>query len=234
MLPRIDRFARVMDIFLRFLTVRNIPKLFWSSPEPLTLRPPIVSCLFLIVGLMIFGFGEALIIAAGLGVTPWTVLAQGIAEKAGITVGTATFAISFAVLIFWIPLRQKPGIGTILNAVIIALMMDLALAILPRPEQFLIQLIMMLGGICAVGFGSAVYLIANLGPGARDGLMTAMQRITGYPILTVRGFLEVIVVVAGFVLGGTVGLGTVCFAFGIGIAVSASAYSLHMWFRSSR
>lgn len=219
-----------MPHFLRFLTVRNIPHLFWSAPEPLSLRPPLRAFLMLIAGLVVFGFGEALIIAAGLGVTPWTVLAQGIAERAGWSVGVATFVVSAAVLLLWIPLRQKPGIGTIMNAFVIAVVMDIALIYLPRPDSFAVQFTMMISGICAVGFGSAVYLIANLGPGARDGLMTSLQRITQKPILAVRASLELCVVFSGWMLGGTIGLGTAFFALGIGVVISCSAYSLKCCF----
>ena len=219
-----------MSVIVRFLTVRGIPKLFWSAADPLSLRPPLISFVFLTIGLVIFGAGEAMIIAAGLGVTPWTVLAQGIAAKAGWSIGTATFMVSIAVLLFWVPLRQKPGVGTVMNAIIIAVVMDIMLAHLPRPQGYALQLAMMAGGICAVGFGSAVYLIANLGPGARDGLMTSLQRLTALPILAVRGGLELVVVCSGWVLGGTIGLGTACFAVGIGMVISVSAYGLKCCF----
>lgn len=178
----------------------------------------------LCLGLIIFGVGEALLIAAGLGVSPWTVLAQGIALNLSVTIGWATFAVSLAVLLLWIPLRQVPGLGTLLNAILIAAAIAWSLPILPVPQSLLPQLLMVLAGILMVGFGSGIYLVAHLGAGPRDGLMTGLQRLTGIPIALVRMALELTVVTIGWSLGGVVGIGTLLFALGIGPAVSLGLF----------
>ena len=159
-------------------------------------------------------------LASGFGVSPWLVLADWLSYKLGLSIGLTTLAISLAVLTLWIPLRQLPGLGTILNALIIAAVIDLSLPYLPRPSSVLIQSIESVFGILLIGLGSAMYLIAKLGPGPRDGLMTGLQRVTGLPIVWVRTSIEIIVLVLGWSLGGTVGGGTLLFAFGIGPALS--------------
>ena len=158
--------------------------------------------------------------AAGIGVSPWTVLAEGIAKTADLSLGITTFLISLSVLILWIPLRQTPGLGTLLNALIIAFMLDFSLPYLPRPEDLLLQIVLAFLGVFTTGLGGAIYLIANLGPGPRDGLMTGLQALSDHPLALVRSVLEVMVVLAGFALGGTLGLGTLFFAFGIGPAIA--------------
>ncbi|MEL7013316.1 MAG: hypothetical protein AAFO72_08550 [Pseudomonadota bacterium] len=215
---------------LKFLSVKGVPVLFWSSPKALTMTPRLVSLLFLVVGLTLFGLGEALLIAAGVGVSPWTVLAEGITYVTGWSIGFATFVVSVAVLLCWIPLRQVPGIGTILNVIIIALVIEYALPYLPTFETVALQVAQSMAGVLITGFGGALYLIANLGPGPRDGLMTGLQAVTNWPIAWVRSALEVSVVVIGWFLGGTVGVGTVLFAFGIGPAVAGSMYGLQALF----
>ncbi len=220
-----------MRLMPKFLSVKEVPSLFWSSPKALTLRPPLVSVLFLVIGLTLFGLGEALLVAASVGVSPWTVLAQGIMHITGWSIGFATFITSFVVLICWIPLRQTPGIGTILNAVIIALVLEFLLPFLPTFDHIMLQLGEAILGVLVTGFGGGLYLIANLGPGPRDGLMTGLQRVTDFPIAWVRSGLELSVIAAGWILGGTVGLGTVLFALGIGPSVAASMYVLKKVFR---
>lgn len=158
--------------------------------------------------------------AAGVGNTPWTVLAEGIALMMDRTIGQATFFVSVAVLLLWIPLREKPGIGTILNAILIAVAIEYMLPILPTPEGAFESLLQVIGGIALVGIGSGIYLTANLGPGPRDGWMTGMQRASGYPIGNVRAAIEISVVIVGWSLGGTVGIGTVIFAMMIGPTVA--------------
>ena len=158
--------------------------------------------------------------AAGVGNTPWTVLAEGIALMMDRTIGQATFFVSVAVLLLWIPLREKPGIGTILNAILIAVAIEYMLPILPTPEGAFETLLQVIGGIALVGIGSGIYLTANLGPGPRDGWMTGMQRASGYPIGNVRAAIEISVVIVGWSLGGTVGIGTVIFAMMIGPTVA--------------
>ena len=219
-----------MRLMPKFLSVKEVPSLFWSSPKALTITPPIVSVTFLIIGLTLFGLGEALLIAAGVGVSPWTVLAQGITHVTGWSIGFATFITSFVVLFCWIPLRQVPGIGTILNAVIISLVLEFLLPFLPTFDHLGLQLAEATLGVLVTGFGGGLYLIANLGPGPRDGLMTGLQRVTDLPIAWVRSGIELSVIAAGWALGGTVGFGTVLFALGIGPSVAASMYGLNSMF----
>ena len=192
----------------------------WSSATPYNLRPRLKTFIYLNLGLVLFGLGEAMLIASGAGVSPWTVLAQGIAGKLGWSIGYSTMIVSFVVLLFWIPLRRKPGMGTILNAFIIAFMIDFSLAYLPHPDFLLWQVLQAALGVLVVGIASGIYLAANLGAGPRDGLMTGLQAVTGMPIAWIRIALEVSVVAAGWYLGGVVGVGTVLFAFGVGPCVA--------------
>jgi len=204
--------------------IKNIPKSSWSSKKPLNFKPKVKTLVFLIFGLFLFGLGETLLLASGAGVSPWTVLAEGISIYTSWSVGLATFWMSLAVLLLWIPLRQKPGIGTILNVIIIALVLDYTLPYLPNPEGYGFKLLQVIIGVLITGLGNGFYLISNLGPGPRDGLMTGVQRITGKPIALVRGTIEVTVVFFGWLLGGTAGLGTIIFALGIGPAVAIGIY----------
>ena len=199
---------------------KDVPVTWWSSTDPMEPRPKPFTLLILCVGLWIFGTGDAVIVAAGVGNTPWTVLAEGIALMTDRTIGQATFFVSVAVLLLWIPLREKPGIGTILNAILIAVAIEHMLPILPTPEGGFESLLQVIGGIALVGIGSGIYLTANLGPGPRDGWMTGMHRVSGYPIGNVRAAIEITVVVIGWSLGGTVGIGTVIFAVMIGPTVA--------------
>jgi uncharacterized membrane protein YczE len=223
-----------MALNLRFLQVKGIPVVFWSSPKALTIKPPFMSFVLLIIGLAIFGLGEALLISAGYGVSPWTVFAQGLTTVTGWSIGFATFITSIAVLVLWVPLRQMPGIGTISNAIVIALVLEYILPHLPRFELDALQIAQAVFGVLVTGFGGAIYLISNLGPGPRDGLMTGVQHLTNWPISGVRASIEILVVIAGWSLGGTVGLGTVLFAIGIGPAVSASLFTLNHFFRDTK
>ena len=213
-----------------FLSVKAVPTLFWSAAKPLTLTPRPVSLLFLVVGLILFGLGEAMLVAATVGVSPWVVLAEGITIVSGWSIGMATFVVSAAVLLCWLPLKRMPGIGTVLNAVIIAVVLEISVPYLPVFDHLVLQVGQAALGVLVTGLGSALYLIANLGAGPRDGLMTGLQAITGLPIAWVRSGLEISVVLAGWLLGGTVGLGTILFAFGIGPAVAASMHALQKMF----
>ena len=192
----------------------------WSSVTPYSLNPRLTTLVYLNFGLILFGLGEAMLIASGAGVSPWTVLAQGIAGNLGWSIGFSTMIVSFVVLLLWIPLRRKPGMGTILNALIIAFMIDFSLPYLPNPDLLLWQLSQAGLGVLVVGIASGIYLTANLGAGPRDGLMTGLQAVTGMPIAWIRVALEVSVVSAGWYLGGVVGAGTVLFAFGVGPCVA--------------
>ena len=207
-----------------FLTIKKIPKTSWSSKKPLNLKPKFWTFLYLCLGLALFGLGEGLLIVSFTGASPWSVLAQGISLNVNLSIGTITLFISLVVLIFWLPLKQKPGIGTILNALIIAMMIDICIKFVPTPENYISQLILAIVAVFTVGFGGGIYLVANLGAGPRDGLMVGLQKKTNMPIAAVRAFLEISVVTVGWYLGGTVGLGTLLFAFGIGPAVALGLF----------
>ena len=207
-----------------FLTIKKIPKVSWSSKKPLNLKPKISTFFYLCIGLGIFGLGEGLLIISYTGASPWSVLAQGISLNIDLSIGLVTFFVSLFALSLWMFLDQKPGIGTIFNIIIIAAMIDLSIAFVQTPQSYIGQLIMAIVAVLLVGLGSGIYLIANLGPGPRDGLMTGIQRKTNLPIAVVRAFLEITVVSIGWYLGGTVGIGTLLFAFGIGPAVALGLF----------
>ena len=214
-----------------FLSIKNIPKVYWSSKKPLNLKPKISTFFYLCIGLGIFGLGEGLLIISYTGASPWSVLAQGISLNIGFSIGVVTFFVSIFALSLWIFLDQKPGIGTIFNIIIIAAMIDLSIAFVQTPQSYIGQLIMAIVAVLLVGLGSGIYLIANLGPGPRDGLMTGIQKITGKPIALVRSIIEVGVVFFGWLLGGTAGLGTIMFALGIGPAVAIGIYFVNKNFK---
>ena len=207
-----------------FLSIKNIPKVYWSSKKPLNLKPKISTFFYLCIGLGIFGLGEGLLIISYTGASPWSVLAQGVSLNVGFSIGVVTFFVSLFALSLWIFLDQKPGIGTIFNIIIIAAMIDLSIAFVETPQSYINQIIMAIVAVLLVGLGSGIYLTANLGPGPRDGLMTGIQRKTNLPIAVVRAFLEITVVSIGWYLGGTVGIGTLLFAFGIGPAVALGLF----------
>jgi uncharacterized membrane protein YczE len=215
-----------MSILPDFLRIKNVPIVSWSSNRPLNFKPRIKTLFFLVLGLVFFGFGESLLIHSAIGLSPWVVLAEGLAINFNWSIGFGMFASSVGVLLFWIPLRQQPGVGTILNILVIAGTIELSMYLFDfSTDTYFINLIVGSVGVILVGFGSGIYLTANLGPGPRDGLMTGLQRVTKYPIAWVRVCIEVSVVGVGWVLGGTVGVGTLLFAFGIGPAV---AFGLHI------
>jgi uncharacterized protein len=209
-----------------FLSIKNVPKVSWSSNKPLNLKPKISTFFFLCFGLALFGLGEGLLIVSAAGASPWSVLAQGIYLNIGFSVGIITILISMGVLILWIPLNQKIGIGTVLNALIVGLMIDICINFVPTPENYFYQLFLAVIAVITVGLGGGIYLIANLGPGPRDGLMIGLQKKTNFPIAAVRAFLEITVMSIGWYLGGTVGVGTLLFAFGIGPAVALGLYTV--------
>ena len=207
-----------------FLKIKKIPRVNWSSDKPFNFKPKFSTFFFLCFGLMLFGLGEGLLIVSFTGASPWIVLAQGISLNVNLSIVTITFLISVAVLILWIPLDQKPGMGTILNAIIIALMIDLCIKFVPTPSNYLYQLILAIISVIIVGIGGGIYLVSNLGAGPRDGLMIGLQKKTNLPVAAVRAFLEISVVTIGWYLGGTVGVGTLLFAFGIGPCVALGLY----------
>ena len=209
-----------------FLSIKNIPKVSWSSEKPFNFKPKISTFLFLCFGLTLFGLGEGLLIVSFTGASPWSVLAQGISLNVDLSIGVITILISVGVLIFWMPLNQKPGIGTILNALIIGLMIDVCIKFVSAPENYVSQLLLAIVAVLTVGLGGGIYLVANLGAGPRDGLMVGLQQKTSLPISVVRTFLEITVMSIGWYLGGTVGIGTLLFAFGIGPAVALGLFFL--------
>jgi uncharacterized protein len=195
----------------------TVPVTRWRSASRWRTRPGTFA--LLILGLWAFGTGEALLVSSTLGNAPWTVLAQGLSSRLPISIGVATFLISVVVLLLWIPLRERPGLGTISNAVVIALALQVMVTVLPTPDSTILRLAFVLIGIAIIGIGSGLYLTTNLGPGPRDGWMTGVHVRTGWPISAVRLGIEVTVVVLGWLLGGTVGIGTVLFALLVGPAV---------------
>jgi uncharacterized membrane protein YczE len=213
-----------------FLKIKNIPKVSWSSDKPLNLKPKFLTSFFLCLGLIIFGLGEGLLIVSSSGASPWSVLAQGLFLNIGFSVGLITIFISIAVLLLWFPLKQKPGIGTILNALIIGLMIDACIRYVPTPENYFNQVLLGAIAVFTVGLGGGIYLVANLGPGPRDGLMIGLQKKTNLPIALVRAVLEITVMSIGWYLGGTVGVGTLLFAFGIGPCIALSLFLVNRLF----
>ena len=214
----------MLKILIFILTLKKIPELQWSSKYEYNLKPKKITIFYLIFGLILFGIGEALLVTASIGVSPWFVLHQGLAFKTGYTIGITTFIVSIVILLLWFPLKQKPGIGTILNAILISLVIDLSLFILPYPKEFLFQFLQVIIGILIIGIGSGYYLIANLGPGPRDGLMIGLSKQTNQSIAFVRTILELSVVGIGFLLGGIVGIGTIIYAICIGFSVSLGLF----------
>lgn len=170
----------------------------------------------LYAGLVLYGASMALMIRAGLGLDPWDVLHQGLGERLPLSFGMVTIVVGALVLLAWIPLRQRPGVGTVSNVIVIGLAVDAALAVLPAPDAPALRVAFMLAGVGLNGVATAAYIGARLGPGPRDGLMTGLVRRTGRSVRLVRTSIEVTVLAAGWLLGGTVGVGTVVYALGIG------------------
>jgi hypothetical protein len=205
----------------------RVPTMPWSA-EGSNWRAPATTLLVLLAGLVLFGLGEGSLVAAGLGNAPWTVLAQGVARRTPLDIGGATIVVSLVVLLGWIPLRQRPGLGTVGNVVVIGVVLDVASRVLPEPNAFAWQLLQVAIGIVTIAVASALYLTANLGPGPRDGWMTGLQRRTGVGIATVRTTIELCVLVLGIALGGHAGIGTVAFAVLVGYALAA-IFRLLVW-----
>lgn len=182
-------------------------------------RPSPARLVRLLVGLWLFGTGEGLIVHGELGVSPWTVLAQGVGKQTALSVGVATIVVSAGVLCLWLLLRQRPGLGTVLNAVLIGVAIDATLALTGEHPGLIERWAALLGGIALVAIGSGLYLGAALGPGPRDGLMTGIHRVSGMPVAVVRTAIEVTALTVGALLGGTLGIGTLIFAVTIGPAV---------------
>lgn len=170
----------------------------------------------LLVGLALYGAGCAIMVRAGIGLDPWTVFAQGVSLQTGIGIGWVTNIVGFLVLLLWIPLRQKPGVGTLANILLVGTSMQAMLAVFPAIDGFALQVLVFLLGIMLVAVASGLYIGADFGPGPRDGLMTGLRARFGWPIWAARLVVEASVLLAGWLLGGSVGLGTILFALGIG------------------
>lgn len=199
---------------------RGVPATRWSATGTSRWRARPSTLLVLAAGLWIFGTGDAALIEAGIGNSPWTVFAQGLGEQVGISIGEATFATSAAILLTWPLLGERPGLGTLANAVVVALAIDVMIPVLPTPSARVPEVLQVLLGVAAIGVGSGLYLTCDVGPGPRDGLMTGLHRRLGRPVARVRLGIEAAAVTAGWFLGGTVGLGTVLFALLVGYSVS--------------
>ena len=196
---------------------RTVPVTRWRASSRWRAKPSTLA--ILVLGLYLFGTGDALLVVSGLGVSPWTVLAQGLGDQLGISIGLATFIVSAVVLLLWIPLREVPGLGTVANAIVIAIALQVGVTFLPSPTNVFIQFAFVVIGILLIGLGSGLYLTTRMGPGPRDGWMTGIHLRTGWPVSAVRLGIEVVVLAAGWMLGGTVGIGTVMFAILIGPSV---------------
>lgn len=220
------------EVWRRVVPARTIPLTRWRS-EGSRWRTGPSTFVVLVVGLWLFGTGEAMLVDSGLGNAPWTVFAQGISVRSGIPIGLATFFISVTVLLLWIPLREKPGLGTIANAIVIATALQVMIMVLPTPTDLGWRLLQLAIGIFLVGVGSGLYLTTNLGPGPRDGLMTGIHERTDIAVTPIRLSIEVVVLAIGWLLGGTVGIGTLAFAVLIGPSVG---YGLRLvgWLAGAR
>ncbi|MFA5917975.1 MAG: YitT family protein [Candidatus Nanopelagicaceae bacterium] len=199
---------------------RTIPITPWRAKTRWTLSP--ASLTVLLASLFIFGIGESLLVQSNLGNSPWVVLSQGVSNRTGINLGWATFGISCIVLLLWIPLNEKLGIGTLLNIAVIAFALQVGVDIIPEQHHFASGLIFSILGILLVGIASAFYISSGLGPGPRDGWMTGLHHKTGIRVGRVRLGIESVVLISGFLLGGRVGLGTALFAFFIGQSIAIS------------
>ena len=215
-----------MNSIVKIFSLKSVPDLFWSAPTPLSITPPLLSVLFLFIGLSIFGFGHAILFGSNFGVSPWMVLAQGLAIQFEIGIGLSIIVVSFGVLLFWIPLKEKPGIGTFINFFVVAAVIEMTLPYIPYQTDISLKLLQVFLGILVIGIGGSIYLIANLGPGPRDGLMTGLSRKTGVPMAYVRNGLEISAVSIGWLLGGTAGIGTLIFAILTGPVIVAYMYLL--------
>jgi uncharacterized protein len=204
---------------------RTVPRTRFTAPS--VWHPTPASLTALIVGLWLFGTGEALLLASHLGAAPWSVLAQGVSVRTGWGIGWTTLLVSICVLALWIPLRQKPGLGTVMNILVIALALGVTYPRLGTPPSPIGQLGMVFLGVGLIGLGSGFYLTSGHGPGPRDGWMTGLHRVTGWPVGRVRLLIEVSVLVLGWLLGGVVGVGTAIFALLVGQSVALGLAVVH-------
>ena len=210
-----------MSSLLRFLTPhKTIPHTPWRADHRWQLSPTRIAILFF--GLAIFGLGDSLLVQGNVGNAPWTVFAQGLSIKTGWALGFSTLIISICVLLLWIPLREKPGFGTLSNILLIASFIQIGVSAFPLQHSFAMGVLFDLIGITLVGIGSSLYITCGLGPGPRDGAMTGIHQKTGVRVGRVRLGIEVTVLVIGALMGGTVGVGTLLFALLIGHSIAIS------------
>lgn len=222
-MPHADNWSHRLRSVLR--GSRSVPRTRFTAPS--VWRPASASLAALIVGLWLFGTGDALILASALGASPWSVLAQGLSVRTGLGIGWTTFGVSIGVLALWIPLRQRPGLGTVMNIIVIALAIGVTYPRVSTPHSLAGQLGFVFLGIGLIGLGSGFYLTSGHGPGPRDGWMTGLHRVTGWPVGRVRLLIEVSVLGAGWALGGIVGIGTALFALLVGQSVALGLALVH-------
>ena len=203
----------------------TVPRTRFTAPG--VWRPTPASLTALVIGLWLFGTGDALILASHLGAAPWSVLAQGLTVRTGLGIGWTTLLVSICVLALWIPLRQRPGLGTVLNILVIALALGITYPRVSTPHSLIGQLGLVFLGVGLIGIGSGFYLTSGHGPGPRDGWMTGLHHVTGWPVGRVRLLIEVTVLVAGWLLGGIVGIGTALFAILVGQSVALGLALVH-------
>lgn len=212
--------------FFKFLKPsRSIPITPWRAESIWSVgiqRTHLHRALILFFGLTVFGIGEAFLVITTFGNSPWVVLAEGISLNSTLNIGQATFLTSVVVLLFWIPLKQKPGLGTFANIILIAAAIEVGLRMIPKFDNYFVNIFYILFGICLVGIGSALYITCGLGTGPRDGLMTGLHYKTGVRVGRVRLGIEVIALSVGAILGGSLGIGTALFALLIGQSVAVS------------
>ena len=209
------KFSELLSVLKPHKTVPVTP---WRAEHRWQLSPTRVLILFF--GLAIFGLGDSLLVQGNVGNAPWTVFSQGLTLKTGMSIGWATFVISVFVLLIWIPLNEKPGFGTLSNIVLIATFIEVGTHIFPQQNSTLSGILFSLIGIAMVGLGSALYITCGLGPGPRDGAMTGIHYKTGSRVGRARLGIEVVVLIIGWLMGGTVGIGTALFALLIGQSVA--------------
>jgi uncharacterized membrane protein YczE len=197
---------------------RTFPHVPWAARG--RWQPSLSTFAILIGGLSLFGFGEGLLFVAHNGNSPWVVLSEGISARSGLSVGVVTALVSISVLTLWIPLKEKPGLGTVMNIIVIAAVLEITIDHLPAITNHVAAVAADIAAVLAIGLGSAFYLTTKLGPGPRDGLMTSLHNRTGVRVSRVRLSIELTVLAIGWLLGGTVGLGTLLFAGGIGRAIA--------------
>jgi uncharacterized membrane protein YczE len=207
----------ILDFLRPHKTVPHTP---WTAQSRWDLSPLRTSVLFF--GLFVFGLGDSLLIQSQIGNAPWSVLAQGISNRLEITMGWSTFGISTLVLLLWIPLKEKPGFGTLANIALIAIAIQVGVTVFPEQDSYLFGVLYCLVGIAMVGIGSSLYITCGLGPGPRDGLMTGLHYKTGVRVGRVRLGIEIVALSAGAILGGSLGVGTALFALLIGQSVAIS------------